>query len=230
MKHENKITLVAIVAGLTSGLAATAGTLYLLTGSPAEKQETIEFKSAALQPERSSSKEGVALAESNRERVQRNRNELEWLKRRVAELSSARPAEAVDEPLQGAGDALSPEQAKAAALDWWEDTKAAFAEEPVDRAWAMETGDLFMSDIDGLAADHDFVPVKTECRSTRCSATVEWPTYGEAVKTFTELLHHSYQANCVRHTLLPDPEPGDFDVPYQATVIFDCAGWRDGTA
>jgi hypothetical protein len=78
----------------------------------------------------------------------------------------------------------------------------------------------------GLGEDAGFSLVQTACRSTQCAAVLAWSSYDEAVQGYAALLHHPYQANCARHTLLPAPDTAEADQPYSMTIIFDCSTWR----
>ncbi|MCI0667404.1 MAG: hypothetical protein L0Y43_05045 [Methylococcaceae bacterium] len=235
MKQKVKPTLAAIIAGLGSGILATGATLYYRSGAPGnDGRALIELKTDPVsRPDTVSmlSTRGIEIEKSNRERIKRNQMEVERLNKRIDDLIAERAVEPSDEPQPPTLEGIPIEQARADDLNWWEETKAAFDQEPIDPRWATPTSDSFMTDIEDLASKHEFVAVQTDCRSTLCAAVVEWPTYGDAVQQFAELLHHSYQVNCVRHTVLPEPsEDYNFDAPYRATVIFDCAELREGVA
>ena len=101
--------------------------------------------------------------------------------------------------------AFTPEEGRAAELAWWEETQRRFEREAVDTPWAAATTPLFAANIAGLGEASGFAPVHTACRASQCVAVLEWPSYGEAVQGYAALLHHPYQANCARHTLLPTP-------------------------
>lgn len=97
--------------------------------------------------------------------------------------------------------------------------------EPVDSSWSRSTSELFTSDIESLAEKADLKLIEVDCKSRSCLATVEWKSFSEAQSNYSALLHHSYAANCSREILLPEPD--DLAAPYQATAVFDCAGWRE---
>lgn len=121
---------------------------------------------------------------------------------------------------------VSPEEAKRMAIAAWEQTQANFLREPVDPAWALNTSEMFRADVGALAHGQGFSVIQSECRTTHCTVMVEWPSFEDAVDGFKTLLHHNYQANCARETLLPDPDPATAGSPYQASIIFDCSEWR----
>jgi hypothetical protein len=156
--------------------------------------------------------------------------QLQHLAQRLQQLESARNApngaEEDSQPQAQTHTELSPEAGRAAALAWWEETRERFEREAVDTPWAAATTQLFAADIAGLGEDSGFALVHTECRSTQCMAVMEWSSYGEAVQGYATLLHHPYQANCVRHTLLPAPDTTEVAQPYHMTIVFDCSEWR----
>jgi hypothetical protein len=71
--------------------------------------------------------------------------------------------------------------------------------------------------------------IQTGRRSAPLTSDYPWRlgcSSGEAVQGFTPLVHHSYQANCARETLLPSPRAEETAQPYHMTIIFDCSTWR----
>lgn len=97
--------------------------------------------------------------------------------------------------------------------------------EPVDSSWSRSTTELFTSDIESLEEKADLKLISVDCKTRSCIATIEWKSFNEAQSNYGAILHHPYAANCSREILLPEPdEPAD---PYQVTVVFDCAGWRE---
>lgn len=121
---------------------------------------------------------------------------------------------------------ITAEDAKRLAIQAWEQKRADFLLEPIDPRWAHNTSEMFRADVDTPAQSGGFSVVQSECRTSRCAVIVEWPSFEDAVDGFKTLLHHDYQANCARETLLPDPDPAAAGSPYQATMIFDCSDWR----
>jgi hypothetical protein len=65
-----------------------------------------------------------------------------------------------------------------------------------------------------------------DCRTTLCTATLEWPSFVDARNGFRSILHSQDRANCGREILLLDSE--DPSAPYQATAVLDCTEWRAG--
>lgn len=104
----------------------------------------------------------------------------------------------------------------------WEDKIYALSAEAVDRHWAPQARDAFESDAMDIATMRDLSIVDTDCRTTRCSVTVEWPSFVEAANSFSDFLHHDYQLKCAIETLLPEPPQDQLEQPYQMTVLYDC--------
>jgi hypothetical protein len=101
--------------------------------------------------------------------------------------------------------------------------------EAVASPWAAETEATLrqaLSKVSGGAAG--FKVVGVECRSTSCLATVEWPSYRAAEKTWQAILHAQSAVACAREILLP--RPNDPNARYTATAIFDCSAARDAAA
>jgi len=92
--------------------------------------------------------------------------------------------------------------------------------EPVDIKWARRTEATFRSELTQLGEAHGFSVVSTDCRTTTCVSTLEWPQYGKAVGGWRDIVVARYETNCGRDIVLPEPD--DPSQPYRATVVFDC--------
>jgi hypothetical protein len=226
MKEQHKFVLVSMVSGILSGIAVAMALPYL-----AENQIVAHHPVSIRNTADDVATVGIeSNKEMNRDQLRQNQARLQQMEQRLSQLASTLNLNS------GAADdfeakalelgKLTPEEAKAADLNWWEETKIRFEREEVDTQWAEATNQLFKSDIAGLAEGSGFSMLHTECHSTQCSAVLEWPSYGEATLGYAKLLHHPYQANCAGHTLLPEPSDEDADQPYQMTIIFDCSEWR----
>jgi hypothetical protein len=250
MKEPHKFVLVSIVSGVLSGIVV-AMVLSYFAENPTAADHPVSVRNtknevAAVGVESSYSSTPAnqpinhastpanqpvirsnTLVKAERAQLRENQVQLQHLEQRLKHLASTlnsnHGATADYEATALEREEVTPEEARAANLKWWEETKMQFEREEVDTKWAETTNQLFESDLAGLIEGSGFSMVYTECRSTQCAAVLEWTSYSEAIQGYAELLHHPYQANCARHTLLPAPSEKDADQPYQMTIIFDCS-------
>lgn len=94
----------------------------------------------------------------------------------------------------------------------------------VDRPWAATTLQLFSKDLATAAAPSGASVLAFDCRTSSCDGRVEWNSRQQAIKSYAELIHTSFRANCEK-TILLDDEPAA-NGKWQASLYFDCAGWR----
>jgi hypothetical protein len=93
--------------------------------------------------------------------------------------------------------------------------------EAVDEGWAASKSEALGKVLGAAAEAHHFKMVSLDCRSATCAATLEWPSYGEAVGTMDDLLH-APNVPCGRQVVLP--EPTDATASYTTTVLYhDCS-------
>lgn len=235
MKTQHKQLSIAIMVGVVFGFSLVT----IITFSDEEPPDklmvrSVEMNNRAIEVtpdnylQASTSK---AIAKLYQEQLQHNQNQLHYLEQRVDQLAVAIRSEEDSNETAAELEAqtvemgeLTPEKAQALELEWWENTRAAFEQEAVDPEWAYTTQQLFEADVAQLAEKDDFFVVETECRTTQCAVTLQWPSYDKAALGFTHLLHHTYEANCERYTLLPEPNEEDAGMPYEMTLIFNCSG------
>lgn len=228
MKDRRKFTLLGTATALLAGLAAVMAIPYFSAGTPTTERilgaRPIDYEADGADELSTPSSQPISVpnpvTEMGGDKLRQNDARPQRLKQRVDDTPPLMQYEELT------SEQLTPEEARATALNWWEETKMAFEQEQVDREWAGATSQLFESDIAQLAEESRFSLVYTECRTMRCSAVVQWPSYAEASVGFDKLLHHAYEANCTRQTLLPEPSEEEADQPYETTVIYDCSEWR----
>lgn len=239
MKEQHKFVLVWMVSGILSSIVVAMAFSYFsknqiavdhpvsvrntVDDAAAVRVESHKFSPPANRPMILSN----TLAEVNRDQSRQNQAQLQQLEQRLNQLvSPLNSNNGVADDFKATAlqrEEVTPEEGRAADLHWWEETKMRFEREEVDTKWAKATNQLFASDLTGLVEGSGFSIVHTECRTTQCSAVLEWASYDEASQGYATLLHHPYEANCTRHTLLPEPSEKDADQPYQMTIIFDCS-------
>jgi hypothetical protein len=102
------------------------------------------------------------------------------------------------------------------------DAIEAHRRQPVDPRWAAETGRMLDEDLARLGAGEGrFQVLGVDCRTSGCTAELEWPSYPAAVERHVRVLHEPYRVNCARRVTLPEPA-GAPSAPYRATIVFDC--------
>ena len=93
-----------------------------------------------------------------------------------------------------------------------------------DEPWATNAASLLRSDLEAAMAGAAFRIVDVDCRTTSCTAELAWPRAVDAFKDYESIVRRSYMLNCARGVSLPEARN---EGPMQATLIFDCAKWKD---
>ncbi len=220
--------LLAAAAGAVSGALVLGGFSWYTHDRPTEAVAQtrpappvpMPVQVAAIHPaERPSGRAAPVPADDTAARVVRLERQVEGLSGALRTAHPA-PAPAPADP-ETAADALDIEHARVSELAAWEEKKRGLQGEAVDPKWSAKASDSFIDDLAGLSQENGFSVVAADCRTTQCAVVVEWPSYDDATAHFDALLHHNYQINCSRETLLP--EPGESAAgPYQVTVLFNC--------
>lgn len=96
--------------------------------------------------------------------------------------------------------------------------------ESPDPSWAPRGIATVSKALTAMAPTAAFSFRKVDCRTTSCSAEIEWPTFGDARTHYTELLVGDYEdVNCARQIVVPDRV--DPSLPTTATLVLDhCVG------
>jgi hypothetical protein len=100
--------------------------------------------------------------------------------------------------------------------------------EAADPVWSAPTGQAFEADLRGLGTETGFRFLTAQCRTTTCSARLEWPDYQSALQGSQQLVHHVYRTSCGTATTLAPPPSGSEKDAYQMTMLYDCASARAG--
>jgi len=167
--------------------------------------------------ERAPSNAGTGAAERRLATVEQRLMSMDRARSRVPESAPPSATASVDSPQDYA-------QLRDEAMNQWSARLQQHASEPIDATWSRSAGSSFTDDLQQIAAAQRFQVINTECRSTSCSATVQWPDYGTAVSSYTALLYQQTQIGCAREIVLP--EPTNRETPYQASVLYDCTALR----
>jgi hypothetical protein len=205
---KRSIVLVS-TCGLLSGVAGS------VVGGMAIRQlqePPVERRSPVLDAKEAGAKHW--LRENQLERLAR-------LEERLNAKDDSPSSDKIDTPPQEPPSHPDPEEESEKLVQHWEDRLQRYADEPEDRVWAAPMKKSLESSVSSLATQGHFTLVETECRSQTCSATVEWKDYSDAMESHSQLIFEQYGPNCARDVFLPEPE--DRQVPYQATVLYDCS-------
>jgi hypothetical protein len=92
--------------------------------------------------------------------------------------------------------------------------------EPVNRGFAEPAERAYRKELDEIAAAAGFDVRGVDCRTSSCVATVEWKSYGEAIRTYGRLMFHRFSMNCGVGASLPAPD--DPSSPYAGRILFRC--------
>jgi hypothetical protein len=102
-----------------------------------------------------------------------------------------------------------------------------FTREGVDPKWAKETSEALASDLRAAGQGSSFSVERVDCRTTMCSAMLEWPSYGAVPTSARRIMDASYEVGCAKHLFVPPPDNGASS-EYRAELYFDCEIARAG--
>jgi hypothetical protein len=193
-----------VLAGLLAGVGSSA---LLARRAPAAQ-------AAARTP--SHVDEAAARAEPRAAAPPLASARLAALEQKVATLAaSSEPAEPAPPEAR--------EEARARARQTYDDAIRRHGDAPVDPAWAAPAGASLGAAMRAIAARPGGQgEVKgVECHTDSCLATLEFPSFADAVRGQGTYVSSFYEVNCMRMTMLdPTDDPA---APYTVRVIFkDC--------
>lgn len=107
----------------------------------------------------------------------------------------------------------------------YQEQLAAHDAEPVDAQWARQV-EAKLGDHLARTSRQRWKATGVSCRTTTCTATLEWTSYRDAVLSYNHVLSGRSESdpNCARMVMLP--EPADANAAYSARAIFDCTETR----
>jgi hypothetical protein len=97
--------------------------------------------------------------------------------------------------------------------------------EAVDPLWATQTQVSLMNELKARGVGIGVEIERVDCRFTSCIADLRFDSYQTVRSDSMRLLAYSYKENCIRE--LSAPVPSVENMPYEATMIFDCANRLD---
>jgi hypothetical protein len=93
-----------------------------------------------------------------------------------------------------------------------------------DPKWSSGAEASMDRDLEAMETTVGFRARRSDCRSTLCSADLEWPSYAAARKALNEVVAARYDMNCSTVMFLPAPD--DVSTAYSSTLIRDCGSLR----
>lgn len=232
MNTKPKHTILATILGVAIGITITALISYQNQESFLIAQTAINTSQTHINRE-SKNPELIPVTHLRDENMRNNENRIQSLEQRMNSLTALMSTEDISQEAREIEEEaaelneITPEEARAKDMEWWQNMKTIFEQEPTDDKWSKVTSELFISDISQLSEEKGFSLIHTKCRTTQCEVILEWPSFDQASIEFSHLLHHEYKANCARYTLLPEPIDGEDGNPYEMTMIFDCSDLRE---
>jgi hypothetical protein len=105
--------------------------------------------------------------------------------------------------------------------------RAAFAEllarhddEPIDPTWSRESEYSFGEQLRGIGTLTGTDVRDVDCRSTTCTATLGWESYGRAQEAIDDLLGGQFVPNCARSIRIEPPD--DPALPLETRFVLHC--------
>lgn len=200
-----------VVAGLAGVLVGVLGSFaggYVWAGRNAEAARSRNVRGE--EPVKAARAASVLI---DRRSSPVDEQRLAALEQRLAELASPPPS-------RSARPALTPLESQ----QRYEARLREHAAEPFDPGWSRPTASLIEADVLKQAASMSFRLGRVDCRTTTCTAELEWPSLAEADREYLSVVHFPYQANCSRTLILPPPSQAEG--PLRAQMLLDCESWR----
>ena len=100
--------------------------------------------------------------------------------------------------------------------------------EPVDPNWGPRAARTLEKDLqaivqpsEGRSAVKGKV-VGVSCATSTCQAEFEWDSWDTARGDWQQFMHASYELNCAREIVLPEPAATDKAAPYRGSMLYQC--------
>lgn len=219
MEHRAVIRTVGVLlAGALGG--ALAATLMSAGGPLGER----DARSHRPDPQGSA----PTHPRDSRAELSRLKRDQSTLSQRLAELegrSTEEDAGANDRPPAAPPSVPSPEQELKVVQARHEEWKALHAAEVRDATWAREEETAFNVALGATAERGGYKVVGVDCRTTLCTAELEWPSFTLASSQYAHALH--VEVPGCESAILLEP-PVDPSRPYRATARYDCEDARAG--
>jgi len=144
------------------------------------------------------------------------------INRRVQALEAASASAAKEPPPPAARPSPEDERANVARVE--ADFMSRMAAEGVDPKWAGGARASVERDLTALAENQNFTVRAVECKTTICSADLEWPESTTTKPSAKALAMQRYEIGCAHFAGISVPEGAS--KTYTAKVFFDCEKTR----
>lgn len=215
MKKHLSIALTLIVGAL-GGVAAS-----LVFSRPAEPAARVE-----KEPRQDDGSVAAALR-SNEHRIRVLEQEL------LQAQKSAQVGAEQDSPteLRAEGEAAEPEPSRMPTdpeeiermrqemYQQWEDSLEHHQTQAIAPAFAGPAAQTLSDTLSKASKELGFSLVKVDCRTQSCAATLQYPSYTDAMRDPSRTLILPTDLNCATKIVLPPPQ--DMNAPYTANVLYD---------
>ena len=211
------VAVLSVFGGAVAGVIATT----LVQAASAQQAPVAASRAESSDPDREVEAEADALRG-----LRRNQRALHQRLRALEEEEPAATGSLEPDPEAPSPEAtMTREEATAVAREKYATWREVHAAEARDEAWARSAEsrlEAALVEARGAAQSPEIIAV--DCRTTRCKATLEWPSRGEAVETFQQAL--AVKMGCESAILLDQPVvEGE---PYRAFAHYDCQDDRAG--
>jgi len=153
---------------------------------------------------------------------------LDELENQVHQIANQPAAAAKPAPSQAPAPP-DPAQVRRDALEQHAGLLKKHDQEAVDAAWARQSAPAIREDLTAVAGANKFRLVEVDCRTTTCTAILEWGSFADAVQTVQMVAAAPSRVKCSHQITLPEPlslAPGAS--MYRATAFLDCEADRTG--
>jgi hypothetical protein len=204
-------------------VAAVAATLIM---QPADR--TLDASSSVAKKRATHDTDGPRSTASEREM---RRTAPGWApRRRSSDADSPAPDESEPEEIEPISD--DPEAVYAELLEGRAHYEARAQAESIDVSWAPRTESAFTQQLarisDTLVAEEAaaFAVHGVECKTTICSAQLDWPSAQAARRGGERIAMARYGERCAVFVLGPEPAALEEDSAFRQHVYFDCEAGR----
>jgi hypothetical protein len=100
--------------------------------------------------------------------------------------------------------------------------------EPIDPNWAPRAARALEKDLQALVQPSEGQPavkgkvVSVSCATSTCEAELEWDSWDTARSEWQQFMHASYELNCAREIVLPEPTAANRAAPYRGSMLYQC--------
>jgi hypothetical protein len=209
--------IVAVVALLASGALTLAIESLVPSRGPSSPTKASTQSPMPSVGSRAPAPEAIAWAAAA-SRLDELEEQVHRIEKQPSAVAKPAPSQAPAPP--------DPAQVRRDALEQHAGLLKKHDHEAVDAAWARQSMPAIREDLTAIAEANKFRLVEVDCRTTTCTATLEWGSFAEAVQSIQMVAAAPSRLKCSHQITLPEPEAGGST--YRATVLLDCEADRTG--